>query len=235
MKINITSDADLNSLLDAIAEDITDSYCNYRLFCKIGEASIEFATEIAQSNTFWHLTTRALQESALIQLCRVYDQGEKNLSLVNLLDTLKANLCRFSEDEFRTRLFANGYVDSLAKYNRIPPAEEIEADIKLVTNEQAAVGKLTKWRNNVIAHRSAKFSMGKIQVLVENPLSQQDIVSLLENALSTFNKYSNLFRASTYSPAMVGQDDYMDVLNYIRLGLSQHRAAQKVFKQTNLF
>ncbi len=223
MEIKITSDEELNRLLDAIAEDITDAHCNYRLFCKIGDAHPDYAIEIAQSNTFWHLTTTALKESSLLHLCRVYDQENSSLSLANLLDTLKANLNRFSEDQFRTRLAANEFVDSLAKSNRIPPAAEIEADIKLATIEHEAVRKLILWRSNVIAHRGAKFSMGKNQVLVDNPLSQEDVEFLLKNALSTFNKYSSLFRASTHSPSMVGQDDYKSVLSYIRAGLELKR------------
>jgi hypothetical protein len=228
MEIKITSDADLNSLLDAIAQDIIGAHVNYRLFCKIGDSSTEFAAEIAQSNTFWYLTTTALKESAVLRLCRVYDQEKSSLSLVRLLHTFKANLGRFSEEEFRIRLSANPCVDSLAKSNCIPSAEDIEADIKLATKEHKAVEKLILWRGTVIAHRGESFSMGKNQKLVENPLRQEDIEFLLSNALSTFNKYSNLFRASTHIPAMIGQDDYRSVLDYIRVGLAQQIADSKI-------
>jgi hypothetical protein len=224
MKIKNMSEADVESLLDAIAQDITDAHANYRLFCDISDSITEFDTEMAQSKTFWGLTTTALKESALLHLCRVYDQTPGALSLAYLLNTFKANPDWFSEDKFRIRLSANPYVDSLAESNWIPSAEEIEADIKLATNEHKAVEKLTLWRSNVIAHRNAKFSMGKNQVLVDKPLSEKDVEFLLKNALSIYNRYSDSFRASTNISTMFGQDDYKSVLEYIRVGLAQRIA-----------
>lgn len=223
MEIKIDIDAELNSLLDAIAGEITDAHCNWRLFCKLGDSITDYVDEFAQSNTFWHLTITALKESTLLHLCRVYDQEVNSLSLASLLDTLKANLDRFSKEQFKTRLAGNAFVESLAESNRIPHVDEIEADIKLATCENETVKKLIIWRSCIIAHRGAKASMGKNQVLVDNPISQQEIEFLLKNALATFNKYSSLFRASTNSPNMVGHDDYKSVLNYIRVGLQQRR------------
>lgn len=222
MEIKIESDTELNSLLDAIAGEITDAHCNWRLFCKLGDSITDYVDEFAQSNTFWHLTTTALKESTLLHLCRVYDEEKKSINLENLLDTLKANLDRFSKEQFKIRLAGNAFVESLAESNRIPSTDEIDADIKAVCRNEV-VEKLRKWRGCIIAHRGAKVSMGKNQVLVDNPISQQEIELLLKNALVTFNKYSSLFRASTHSPNMVGHDDYKSVLNYIRVGLQQRR------------
>ena len=77
------------------------------------------------------------------------------------------------------------------------------------------------WRNNIIAHRGAKVSLGKDEILADNPLSQQEIETLLDECFTIFNRYSNLYRASTWSRKVVGHDDYQSLLETLKLGLQK--------------
>lgn len=224
----IVSDKELSKLLDVLGKEIANAHAYYRLHDKLIEAIPDYQTEYAQSNTFWTLTMQALFDSALLHLCRVYDAYSTSLSLANLLMALKMNSCLFSKENFEARLADNPFVESLSQLDRTLSPDEIDKDILLVTEENKTVKKLLIWRHNVIAHRGAKVSLGKNQILADNPLSEDEIKSLLEIALSTFNKYSSLYRASTHTPYIVGQDDYQSTLNYIRAGLQQkHGLSQR--------
>ena len=58
-------------------------------------------------------------------------------------------------------------------------------------------------------------------MLLNNPLSDDEIKLLLKQSLSIFNKYSDLYAASTHSSGIIGHDDYEDLLKFVRLGLEK--------------
>ncbi|MFN9789788.1 MAG: hypothetical protein ACK53X_01690, partial [Holosporales bacterium] len=181
-----------------------------------------YGREFIQANTFWFLTRKSLMSSCLLNLCRTYDQEEsKSLNLKNLLDTIKANLPLFAEAHFRERLSNNAFVDSLASTNRIPTVQEIEQDLELTTDLNPLVKKLIIWRNNIIAHRSSKVALGKNQILEDNPISHAEITELLKDSLVIFDKYSGLYRESRHSVQIVGHDDYLQVLKYMKAGIDK--------------
>ena len=221
MKIKIQNGDELSRLLDALAREIVDAHVYHRLFCDLVDTIPEHEREFRQSNTFWSLTLDSLKEARLTRLCRVFDQESSSLNLVNLLETIQANLNLFEEEHFRSRLQNNAFVDSLAKSHRVPQEDQLAADIEYASCRTPVVKKLMVWRNNIVAHRGAKLSLGRKQVLEQNALSQQDIEDLLSQSLSIFNRYSSLYRASTWSRQVIGHDDYKSVLSFIRLGLQK--------------
>jgi hypothetical protein len=221
MEIRISTGDELNLLLDALAREIVDANIYHRLFCDLLDAIPEYEREFQQSQTFWHIILNALMDSRMANLCKVYDQESKSLNLVNLLHTIKANLPFFTPDQFRKRMAGNAFLDSLASYDRIPKIEDVESDIESVTCQDPVVKKLIIWRNNIVAHRGAKVSLGKDQILVDNSLSQEEVEQLLDHSLKVFNKYSGLYRASSHSRQIIGHDDYKDVFKFIRLGLKK--------------
>ena len=148
--------------------------------------------EFGQSNNFWRLTLDALGEAALGRLCRVYDQHSAGLNLVNLLETIKANLHLFTEPHFRKRLAGNAFVDSLARYKLVPDAAKLDKDIESASCKNPAVKKLMIWRNNMVAHKGAKVALGKDRVIKDNPLTHAEVAQLLEHSLNTQRHVVNL-------------------------------------------
>ena len=221
MKINIQSDKEINSLLDALANEIVDANIYHRLFCDLVDSIDSHQRELSQSNTFWSLTLDALRDARLTRLCRVYDQESKSLNLVNLLDTIKANLHLFEEHYFRERLQDNAFVDSLAQTGRVPPIAQLDEDIEFSSCRNPLVKKLMIWRNNIVAHRGAKVALGNDQILADNPLSQPEMEQLLDRSFEIFNRYSSLYRASTWSRQIIGHDDYKSLLEFLSLGLKK--------------
>lgn len=221
MKINIKTGEELNSLLDALANEIVDANIYHRLFLGLSESIQTYHREINNSKTFWFLTMNALRETILTHLCRVYDQESSSLNLVNLLDTIKMNLHLFEESSFRARLKNNAFVDSLAKMDRIPSSTQLDYDINFASQNNPLVKKLIIWRNNIVAHRGAKVVLGKNQILSKNSLSDPETVQLLDRSFEIFNRYSSLYRASTHSRQIIGHDDYKSLLKFLNLGLKK--------------
>ena len=221
MKINIRTGEELNQLLDALAYEIVDANIYHRLFCSLVDSISTNQKEFRQSNTFWGLTLDALREARLTRLCRIYDQESNGLNLVNLLDTIKANLNLFEEEHFRIRLQGNAFIDSLAQEHRVPPVAELNLDIEFSSIRNPLVKKLMIWRNNIVAHKGTKVSLGKDQILADNPLSEAEMEQLLDRSFEIFNRYSSLYRASTWSRQIIGHDDYKSLLKFLNLGLKK--------------
>lgn len=221
MEIKIKSAHELDKFLNALEFEIVDANIYHRLYSDLVNSRKDYAREFSQSNTFWSFTFEALHDARMIRLCRVFDQGSKSLNLFNLLETIKANTHFFDKEHFQQRLKDNAFVDSLAEVDRIPNETRFDNDIRFASDQNPLVKKLMIWRNNIIAHRGAKVSLGKDEVLADNPLSQQEIETLLDECFTIFNRYSSLYRASTWSRKVVGHDDYQSLLETIKLGLQK--------------
>lgn len=221
MNIKIQTSEELDRLLDALAQEIINAQICHRLFRDLVDVIPDYEREFQQSKTFWSLTLNSYKDARLSRLCRVFDQESSSLNLVNLLETIKDNLHLFKEEHFRQRLQENAFVDSLAKMHRVPEAKQIDDDIEYSSCRNPLVKKLMIWRNNIVAHRGAKAALGKKRVLEDNPLSQEEIEELLDKSFEIFNRYSSLYRASTWSRKVIGHDDYKSTLKFIRLGLQK--------------
>jgi hypothetical protein len=181
----------------------------------------KYEVEFQQSNTFWNLTFTSLRESMLIRLCRIYEENKKTVNLNNLLETIKKNIEMFEEKKFRVRLKNNPFIDSLAKSNRIPDSKQLQKDIKNLNQNNPLIKKLIIWRNNTIAHKNLKISLGKNKRLKDNLFSESDINILLNNSLEIFNRYSKLFLSSSSSTHIIDHYDYKSIFKFMRLGLEK--------------
>lgn len=220
MVIEFKSEKDFQRLLDALAGEICSAKDHLGLYRDLRAAEEEFGREYIQSWTFWWLTFRAHLEAALFRLIRIYDAHLASLSLRNLLDTIKARLDVFDVESFRERLKGNPFVDSLASDARKPDAAQLDADIEFAGNDER-IEKLTKWRHNLLAHRSAKNIVKGVEIAADYPLTVEEIEELVTRAFAILNRYTYLFRATSQCARIVGHDDYTFVLTSIRARLDQ--------------
>jgi len=224
MKITITTADELNKLLDALAKDIVDANIYYKLFTGLVGSISEFSAEKNQSNTFWSLTLQAIKEAYMIRLCRIFEQNNSSLNLVNLLDTIQSNRHFFEEAHFRERLKGNAFIESLAENVTIPSIDELQSDIEFVSDRNPIVQKLTKWRMNVYAHTGAKIALGKLDSLKVNSITEDEIEQLINQCFIISNKYMSLYKATTWSRQIIGHDDYRSLFKFLRMGLEKHEA-----------
>jgi hypothetical protein len=229
MEIKIVDSAEFQSLLEALASELVDANIHFKLYADLTGAISEYQEEYNQSTAFWSLTFQSHLDAAVFRLCKTYDQHTKTLNLRNLLDTIKANISVFDTKDFRERLKDNSFVGSLSAESRKPDEKQLETDLVYVSEENPLVKNLIVWRNNFFAHRSAKNAIKKRNLAEDYPLTIKNVEELLVEGMRLINRYSSLFRASTYSTNMVGRDDFQFVLKSIRehLALIEQRIEEE--------
>ncbi|MBN2075145.1 MAG: hypothetical protein JW762_06310 [Dehalococcoidales bacterium] len=227
MEIEIVNSEQFDNLLNALSKEIIDVEVYFNLYNNLLTAIPAYREVFNESNTFWSLTLQALMNNTLICLCRVYDQHEKSLSLVNLLDTIKARLDIFGIDDFKQRLKDNPFVESLAENSRIPDLNTLNNDRESVDVSNDLVKRLIIWRHNIIVHKTALNIVNNQQVNENYPISREEISILVHRSTEVINRYSSLFRALTYSPRIIGHDDYLYVLRSIQENLNRLKQINK--------
>ncbi|OLP20346.1 hypothetical protein BST81_01015 [Leptolyngbya sp. 'hensonii'] len=55
-----------------------------------------------------------------------------------------------------------------------------------------------------------------------HPLTHSEVETLLNQGFEIFNRYSQLYRASSWSRQIIGHDDYRFLLRLIKLGLKYY-------------
>jgi hypothetical protein len=217
MKLKFKSAEEFRRLLTALLDDLIDARFHFSLYHNLAKATEQYATEFAQSPTFWGLTLSAHMDAVLLRLCRAYDTYEHTaLTLQNLLGTIQAHMSIFDEPNFRQRLKGNSFVDSLAAELRSPNQAQLQKDIQAVSDSDPLVHKLVMWRHNYIAHRNSHFALNPRKFDAKYPLLFTEIDTLLNRGLEIGNRYSLLFDASAHATLMVGRDDYLNLLIAVR-------------------
>lgn len=231
MKLKFKSDEEFGRLLTALLNDLIDAWFHFSLHQNLAKAIEGYAKELAQSPTFWGLTLSAHMDAVLLRLCRIYDTYQKHtLNLRNFLDTIQAHLSIFDEPNFRQRLKGNPFVDSLAADLKQPDQAQLQKDIQVVSKSDPLVQKLVMWRHKYIAHRDSNLTLNPNELAAQYPLTFAEIGELIDRALGIGNRYSLLFNATAHATLMVGQNDYLNVLNAVRehLGASERHHEEEL-------
>jgi AbiU2 len=217
MKLKFKSAEEFRSLLTALLDDLVDARFHFSLHQNLAKATEEYASELAQSPTFWGLTLSAHMDAVLLRLCRAYDTYKHDaLNLRNLLDTIQAHLNIFDEPNFRERLKGNAFVDSLAAELKPLDQAQLQKDLEVVSDSDPLVHKLVMWRHSYIAHRNIHFTLNPKTFDAQYPLLFAEVDVLITRALEIGNRYSLLFDATAHATLMVGRDDYLNVLKAVR-------------------
>lgn len=222
MRIRVQNADEFERLLNALCDEAVNACIHFRLYSDLEASRPDYATAFHQSWTFWSLTFQSHWDTTLFRLCKIYDQHSTSLNLRNLLDTIEENAGIFDDANFRERLKGNAFVDSLASGAKRPDLAELKKDRESVSDTDPRVKALVFWRNNFFAHRSAKHVAEKRNLADHYTFETSDVDLLLQNAMRILNRYSVLFRASSYSTQIVGHDDYRYVLRTITDAVKRH-------------
>ena len=191
--------AQFDRLLVRLAVDIVDAAVFRRLHRDLLGSEEEFSREFAQSQAFWSLSLRAYIEAALYRLIRVYVGHNAAHSLGRWLDAIKRNPQLFSTP---------------------PDPDQLTKDIEFVKTG-AVVKKLTGLRGNFVAHINWSNIADDVRVGHRFDLSFQEIDQLVSRAMEILNRYGNLFKRTSWSPSIVGHDDYQTILKALRHDLER--------------
>lgn len=221
--IRIVNSSEFGKLITTLSSDVVDAHIHWRLYCDLHDAIQAQSIVWSQSRTFWHLTLSAHAETAVMHLCRVFDQEQSALHLLSWLKIIQANLQIFEAEKFKIRLAGNAFVDSLAQDIRRPDTATLDADIAGCSDSDVLVKKLMVHRNNVVAHQSAKLAVSSKELPIELALTVEDLEALLSRAHTVLNRYCHLFSAETYSVSMIGRDDFKFIFSSVVSAVERSR------------
>jgi hypothetical protein len=98
----------------------------------------------------------------------------------------------------------------------MPGLSDIDNDLGLVADGDPLVQKLVRLRGNVLAHTNAANVADELQLDVQFGLSMAEMQALVDRAMDIVNRNGNAIIGNTWSPRIVGHDDYLAVLKAIR-------------------
>jgi hypothetical protein len=197
------SQADFDKLTDALAFESQHAVIDYRMYRDLAKAAEDNEIVVNQSRAFWEMTIDAHLNSAMLRLCRIYDQQASAMSLLKWLKLIKQN----------------------SKWLRDPvDPNQLKEDIEYVSKKNTKVDSLTKYRGHVVAHLGAKYVLNFRNTRASFKLTYGDVKELIENGLKIVNRYGALYKGHTWSANMVGADDYKFVFEELRHAIERRRA-----------
>jgi hypothetical protein len=224
--IQVHSEEEFERLLDRVSNDAYRAADYWRLLQGLDACVEEYGREFTQNATFWGFALNAMHEAVLSYLGRLYDKSGTAVSIQRLLLTAKSCPNYFSEQAFRNRLRDSPYVDSLAEKARTLNLPELDDEIRSVSTSDALVKRLQDIRDKFVAHRDANMvRLAALSLLAG--LSAEDMETLLKRATNITFKYSSLYRASSLSSNVSGDDDYKDLLRLVKRSLDSIAATHE--------
>jgi hypothetical protein len=220
--LEVSGDADLKKLFQRLIDDIIDAGAFLRLHRHFETAFKEYKTEINQTPAFWHFTEKAVREASLVRLARIYDQDNRALSLLTLLNTI-GHHSAFFEDEAVLSRVSKAYAEVFRSGSHTIDKIQLEKDISLVSASDPLVLKVIRWRNNLGAHISAKPIL-RAKKHTESPLTRDEVWELKDRAFSIFNRYLSSFENASYAHLIIGEESNDFLFKMLRLGLAKYES-----------
>jgi hypothetical protein len=226
MAIPVRDSTEFKRVLEAVALELVDANIAFRLHTDLIAAyETESGDAMRQAWTFWSLTIQGHIDSAIFRLCRIYDQDDRNLGLRGFLHTIQSNQHLFSKERFAERVKERPHAHTLIENFAPLDARQLDADMAYVTrSSNAVVDRLIAIRHNYYSHRNARDVVAERAISEAYPHMRHEVGELLQRGLAIVNRYSDLFDANSWSPFVVGRDDYHYVLRAAKERLDRHRS-----------
>ena len=218
--IPVSCDAEFESLLKRLSEDIVEAPAFLRLDKLLRSKFSEYEREVNNGAFFWTFSVKAIREAGLLRIARIYDQEQRALSLRRLLLTIQANP-HFFDDETVKRRVNPDYAAAMMPRSHLPNPTQITNDLLLVSDDDPLVHKIVRWRNTLGAHISAKTTLKR--PVIADPLTFEDADNLCTRAFDVFNRYTSLFHATTHSRMIIGEEGSVEsIFKFLRLGFEAY-------------
>ena len=206
----------LERILECVVRDLVGAHVFLKLYYDINASFVEYKKEVNNSGTFWFLTRKSLYESALLRICRAYDEQKDANGLRVVLLCIQRNPQFFDLDLFRVRNPNYSIPDNSDRMVNHPEPDQLQIDLKFVAADGGAVRRLKRMRHEDFVHSNIDLIASGKRIDVEHLPTYGDLDELLEKGLEIGNRYLRLFRGGTWSAQMVGEDDYKIILNALR-------------------
>lgn len=195
--------SDFEELTRSLAIEIQSALIDYTMYENLAKGADAHPTVVDRSRAFWDLTIQSHLNSAILRLCRIYDQQVSSMNLAKWLKLIKCNPAWFM-----------GKSIDIA---------QLDEDIKYASNHNPLVDNLTRYRGNVIAHLGENYVLNYRNTKHSFKLTYGDIKDLLKNALKILNNYARLYNGHNWSANLIGADDYQFIFRELEKVLEKYR------------
>lgn len=184
MSLNQSEIDKLRMKFGSLMEELGRAELHFLLYKKLSEASK--GKEFQEAWGFWNYTITAHAQSALLRLCRVYDNSgmkEQNpsripwhlLRLVTEVEDKDAQQQRDTDLEF---------------------LQGKKEDERILMPPDRRVVKLRKWRNNVVCHRNQDLVVGgRDSFFKVNGLEENEIQELIQMGFSILKRWACYYKS----------------------------------------
>lgn len=193
-----------------VADDLAIANTSFYLYKKLVDARRqEFRMEIRISREFWRYTIRAHEQTTLACLCRVYDSRKVKdaFHLLRLVEEIDESMLSDAEKKQR------------------------QADLEFLQKKSsdAKVAKLRKWRNNLLSHSNENLILsGYPSFRKSNEFLFEEIQHLIDQGILIMERWAIQYGVGLPIKKLAQErDDYLFVLESLRLGLQQQKETQK--------
>ncbi len=194
---------EFGQLTRSLAVEIQSATIDYTMYENLAKAADAHLDVVTQSRAFWDLTISSHLNSAILRLCRVYDQQVSSMNLAKWLRLIKGN----------TSWFTRSSLD-LGK---------LDEHIAYASNKNILVKNLTLFRGNVVAHIGQNYVLNYRDTQNSFKLTHGNLKELLKRGLKILNLYSAAFDGNAWSGDLIGADDYKFVFRELKLAVKRHK------------
>lgn len=199
--------AEFDKMTAKLVSELQAAYMFFEMYCAIEDEIPHHSKAMNKSKHFWSLTRNAHLEATRSTLARIYDQDEKNLSVIS-------GLKKFKIGHLKDEHFQSNDLDNFCRKPLV--AGEIDDDIESVSGQEPLVKTLyVRHRHTEIAHLSLKNAQRGISFFERYPLSRVEMQSLIDRAAELINKYSSHHNGKTYAMTTFKNKDYKYIFDEI--------------------
>lgn len=210
--VRVKSAAEFDSLIEHITHETYRARNNWDFWGAFETACDEYSIELNETPAFWELTRRAHKDCVVLHLGRLYDPDGSAASLGNLLQTIK-------ESATSAARFAPVCVADL-------DMTELDLEMAAVSDEDPAVAKLLRLRNEYLAHRGTRHvTKGDFASLPT--LKRNEISTLMTRAIEILSKYRRRFGYLQLGWGHQEVEEFCRLLSLVRAGLDKRQSATR--------
>jgi hypothetical protein len=174
-----------------------------RIWKQLLGSAADYLAEVSEPRVLFLHTIRAHLYTALMQLSKIVDKREKDLSIWNFLNLIRRSQAIFSDKRFLGRVVAKyGYgeqVEGLIRSHLLVTSRTVEDDREGLNYLDDAIGILKTWRDKHAARIGIESMIVDAAIADQYRIRVEKSEEILTTLVVIMNKYSMAYDATEHS------------------------------------
>lgn len=212
------TEVEFKRVFNEVRRDINELQLHDQVFSGTVETLTKYPQIASNFRSFFTAFYSAIRTDLVIRLGRIYDPegtGHESCTLVRCLESIRDNPNFFTDEAIKSRL-TEDYRKANPKFLTFhrPDLKQIEKDLDQIIKSRKP---LINLRHKMYAHKDLETVLfGKKDVFLSK---HEEVKELIKLAHEIWNRYSQIWEASTYSSMIIYGDDYKWLFTSLRRGM----------------